>query len=212
MKKFIFLILLLPIFTRGQEADSAAPQVDSSVTYGHFAIKNVAFTFKTIKGRFGDEEDTTIHFVLLKNNKPLLKHTLWEEEGDCNSMDIEIGDYDVTDSSIIFYSYYAWIGGCCGLPYGVREQIYKVNDKGNLYLDQSEIYLERYKDKPSEMDSVYREKWISETEKNYHAKFVLGKKAERLMKRVKLRLAKQISDATDSWPTDYLGKNLGYRR
>jgi hypothetical protein len=212
MRKLFILLLLLPLFSFGQ-------QIDSIVTDGHFEIKNVEFTFEKIdKGFYYDDKglldssQSESQFVLFRNNKQLLTHTLRLLDGDCNSNTVELGDVEVTDSSIIFYSYYAWIGGCCGLPYGARIQMYKINNKGYLYLDKSEIYLERYKEKVSEMDGARQKQWILETEKDYNAKFVLGKKADQLMKKVKLRLAKRISKETEDWPTSPYGIKYGYRR
>ncbi len=212
MRNTFTLIFLIPIFGLGQ-------QTDTVITRGHFNLKNVEFTFQKIEHGFYyndkgliDSSQKESQFVVLKNNKIVFTNTLRLWDGDCNSITLELGDFAVTDSSIIFYSYYAWMGGCCGLPYGARLQTYKLDDQGNLFLDNSNIYLERYKEKLSTMDKERRKKWVLETESSYNARFVFGATANKLMDSVKSRLAKQISKETEDWPKSPLGIKYGYKR
>ena len=81
---------------------------------------------------------------LYRNNQKLLTHTIYSTSGDCSISQIELGDYEVKDNNIIFYSYWA-SGDRQGLwtyPYGVRKQTYTVDAKGKVKLVSAVLYVE----------------------------------------------------------------------
>ena len=92
-------------------------------------INGIEFKIVTISI---DENEQTEFIELYRNNKKILTHTLSEFDGDCSSENIELGTYEIMDSNLIFYSY--WASGDRMMkniyPFGFRKQTYSINEKG----------------------------------------------------------------------------------
>ncbi len=212
MKLPCLFILFLPFAGYAQK-------IDTIITKGHFTLKGVEFQYQKIEsGLYYDKNgkisrsEAAIQFVLSHDGQILLTHTLKDEESDCNSTSLELGDFAITDSTIKLYSYWAGIGGCCGWDHGSRMQVYAIDKNGLLKMVDSKIFLEHYKYKISEMDKEEKENYIAKIEKEYNAKFVTGQASFDLVRKVKERLAKQISIETDDWVNSPLAIHFGYRR
>ncbi|HEX2898503.1 MAG TPA: hypothetical protein VHS96_02175, partial [Bacteroidia bacterium] len=84
-------------------------------------VQGTKFLFAETTDEVDGIESQVINLVRLGQNgaKWLLKHTLHSESPDCNSLEVELGTYAVTDSNIVFYS--AWmysenaLAGVCGV-------------------------------------------------------------------------------------------------
>lgn len=134
------------------------------------------------------------YIELFKGKKKLLKHTIWESGGDCNSESIEMGSFKVTNSSLILYTFWCKAGDAPVSPFGAREQVYKF-DNGSLHLINSRLYIECIKegykmypfsenDVPADSPHLKREilalkgqKYLSRTpvtkeEKNYYQLYI----------------------------------------
>ena len=100
---FLFLSFTLNCFA----------QSDTITVNGH------RFIFK-IEQENEDWETTFVNVFRIRNGetKYLLKHILDCEIGDCNSLSVEMGDYIVSDSTIVFYSFWCWQGDAPVSPWG----------------------------------------------------------------------------------------------
>ncbi len=197
------------------------------ISYGQnksITINNFQFTFKTIVEK-NEDGDSIKKVEVFRDKTKLLSHTINEINGDCNSEAVELGNYDSTDSTIVFYSYWARAGDAPVSPYGVRKQLYKVNQTGKLFLAKSEIYIETsrqgwednkgieflFSPPKNDLEKKELKDYINEVEKNYTAKFVLGTDKDLLFEEVKTKLKKQIQKATKNWKPTYANKLGGYK-
>ncbi len=211
MKRDLYIILtLLTVTTFGQTKT--------------VNIRDNKFIFKTF---LVDNEngDSTKQVELYRNSSKLLTHIISKFEGDCNSESIELGTFETTDTTVIFYSYWTRAGDAPVSPFGVRKQIYSVDKKGNLNLTKAELYLETSRqgwlenngikylfsipknDKEKKQLKVY----LNETEQTYNGKFVFGPTKHLLFKEVRAKLKRQIQIATKDWKKLYADKIGGYK-
>lgn len=164
---------------------------------------------------------------LYRNQHKLLSHTLKYNTGDCSILTTELGDYDVKNNQLIFYTYWA-AGDRQGLwtyPYGVRKQVYSVDAKGVVKPISAVIYVEDVVGNPLEHDPQQEylqflntapqtdqqkkalNHYIETMQTKYKARFVNGQEREQLLKEVKTRLAKKIAVETQGWKENF-GQNL----
>jgi hypothetical protein len=193
--RFIILLTFCPFLTQAATPDSIA-------SIGTIMIGGVEFHFKEIVSTASEFTKT---FELYRGNKKILSHILFDEEADCDSEGLELGDFETGDSSITFYSYWAWVGGCCSLPYGARKQVYRIDNKGILHMSQSAIYLQNYTRAISAMKKDEAQLFIAKTAQEYNATFVLGKQADDLIAEVKQRFAVIIAKETKGWEHNRFG-------
>ena len=108
-------------------------------------INGTLFSFKQVELDTLESVENKI-VELYRNEKKLLTHTVFKEEGDCSSIHIQLGNYKVEGNKIIFYSYWAATDRMPGsiLPFGYREQIYSIDSLGILKLTEAKIYIENY--------------------------------------------------------------------
>ncbi len=153
-----------------------------------------------------------------------MTHTIFVAAGDHDSESIEIGSSETTDSSITFYSYWNRAGDAPAEPYGVRKKVYIVSVKGQFILSSSQIYIEatkRGKFEHKGMEYLFIKaktpaqqkllnSYLSETEKTYNGKFVLGESSKNLLQEVKQKLQKQIKEHTAHWKVTYSNSFGGY--
>jgi hypothetical protein len=202
MRNLLFIICFLLFSQPALHAQKAGVII---IDTGRLTIGNTQFTYS--KARL-PEADSAIAFNLYAHGKKLLMHSMVDEENDCNSTSLELGDYTITGATITFYSYWAWVGGCCGLPYGARKQVYTVNAKRQLHLSSSQIFLEEYKNRLADMPGKDATQFMAKVEKQYHAKFVTGAEADDLIYQVKQRFVQQIAKTTKGWEKN----RFGFRR
>ncbi len=185
-------------------------------------INHQAFELKTVM-KETEEGFERQEIELYRDHHQLLSHTLRLETGDCSIVSIELGDYEVKNNQIIFYSYWASADrqGLWMYPYGVRKQVYVVDAKGTVKLLSSVIYVEDIigdplKSNPQEeyLQFLHTEvkteqqrqslhDYIQMIQKKYKARFVHGQERALLLKEVKTKLAKQITTETKDWKEMY---------
>lgn len=198
----------------------------SSFVYGQtkkIEINGTLFSFKQVELDTLESAKNKI-VELYRNEKKLLTHTVFKEEGDCSSIHIQLGNYKVEGNKIIFYSYWAATDRMPSsiLPFGFREQIYTIDSSGILKLTEAKIYIENYvtsenknfleengwKHKglkylneqiKSESEKRLLEDYIKNVEIEYNAEFVINEEKEVLEKKVRGRLKEEIKDNTGYW-------------
>ena len=210
MKFIIYICVLLSLF------------VQSFAHAQTIQINHQAFELKTVM-KETEESFERQEIELYRDDHQLLSHTLRLETGDCSIVSIELGDYEVKNNQIIFYSYWASADrqGLWMYPYGVRKQVYVVDAKGTVKLLSSVIYVEDIigdllKSNPQEeyLQFLHTEAqteqqrrslnhYIQMIQKKYKAKFVDGQERALLLKEVKTKLAKQITTETKDWKEMY---------
>ena len=186
-------------------------------------INGTLFSFKQVESDTLESAENKI-VELYRNHKKLLTHTLFEEEGDCSSIHIQIGNYKILGNNIIFYSY--WAGtermGDLMIPFGFREQIFSVDSLGILKLTEAKIYMENYVAPENKQfleengwkhkglkylsvkpDNEFEQKllndYIQNIEKEYNADFVLNVAKDHLEKSVRKFLKAKINEYTKNW-------------
>lgn len=130
---------------------------------------------------------------LYRHDKKLLSHILKQVLNDCNSSSLEFGDWEIRDSSIVFYSYYSFNGKCVHCPFGVKKQVYAVSNKGVVSLKEALVSIAwALNEKRFLTDAEARS--IPELVLAYegNAKVLKGKEAMALRKEVKSKLDKKI--------------------
>lgn len=82
-------------------------------------INNNNFHFKIINNENSSEKMLKISC----DNKPIITHILHKDDGDCSSIQIELGNYDIKNNKIIFYTYWvaADLQGILTYPFGFRK-------------------------------------------------------------------------------------------
>lgn len=209
----IYLVCVMSVF---------APSTQAEI----LQINKTQFDFKVVdtETKEGFEQKAV---ELYRNKHKVLSHTLKFNTGDCSILTTELGDYEVKNNQLIFYTYWA-AGDRQGLwayPYGVRKQVYSVDVKGVVKPISAVIYVEDVMGNPLEHNpqqdylqflntapQTDQQKkalndYIQAMQKQYKARFVNGQEREQLLKEVKTRLAKQIEVETKGWKEDF-GKNL----
>ena len=188
------------------------------------SIRDTKFTFKTY---FIDNEngDSIKQLDIYRDKTKLLTHTISKSEGDCNSEAIELGSYEIQDTTIIFYSYWTRAGDAPVSPYGVRIQVYNISTLGALTKGKSEIYIETsrqgwsgnkginylFNQPKTEKEKTELNEYIAEVEKEFSAKFVYDETKNKLLKKVKTKLQRQIQEKTKDWKKYYADKIGGYK-
>lgn len=181
-------------------------------------INNTDFEFKIIN----DENLQQKIVNISRDKKKVISHILHKEDGDCSAVELELGTYEIKNSQIIFYTYWAVadLQGILNYPYGFRKQIYDVHKNGNLSFVKSAIYLEEdyinnekqegfrflnIKPKNKSEEQLLKN-YIKVVERKYDAKFVEGKEKELLIQEIRQKLKQEILSETKDWK-DVYGRN-----
>ncbi len=159
------------------------------------------------------------HFVeVYRGNQKLLSHTLYKDDGDCSSTQVELGGYEVAGNGIVFYTYWAAADrqSLLTYPFGARKQVYTVLPAGGLKPAGAEIYLEDYVEEFERNGIAYLRtgpkgksqtetlrSYIAHIEKAYSAQFVTGKSKQLLLAEVRRKLRKEIKKETGHWKEIY---------
>jgi hypothetical protein len=212
----LFLLFLLVISNRVWSAGESL-----------FRIQGFDFQVQ-IKSTDPDQSplEKTLH-LSRKNGKTfhhLLSHTLYYEDSDCNSIMLELGDYDIQGNQMVFYSYWANMGDAPASYYGVRKQVYEVSPKGRVRLKDSVLhiisgprteenqasghgvdFLELNTQEKDLEQNLALKKYVRLIEKKFGGRFVFSNAADSLMKEVKTRLGPEIQKRTAHWQSDTFG-------
>jgi len=208
MRAYIYILLFFPLLLNAQEFHL------KSSTMKKDTINSIEFTIKKLNGIPNHHiPETIVEFY--RGKKMILSHTLSHASGDGTSMTIELGKYEIKKDSIIFYSYWAWEGDAPADPYGVRKQIYTVQDNGHIKPAKGSIYLEACREgwgsiEYEGVDYIYNPPKNKEErrllshykktiEKEYHASFVTGTDKDKLFREIRKALEKEITIATKGW-------------
>lgn len=212
----LFCLLVLPIL--------ASAENRGKTTFSKLMVNDTEFVIKQIEN---EDEFSGANIELYRNNRKLLTHTLLYSSGDCNSETVELGVYKVIDNTIVFYSYWALSGDAPVSPYGVRKQVYEVDENGRLALSYSRIYLEAtragwgqddyegvsymYEEPSDDREREMLSKYKKAVERDYNARFVRnGSEKQQLFDEVRLVLKKEIDKATSGWESRENG--FGYKK
>lgn len=192
MKIFLILIVfftILQAFTSEKEI-----QIGKEI----FVLKTESYTEYANKG-------TSIHLYAKDINGSKVKalsFVLHYQFGSCVPESLEEGTYSIKKDRIVLYSHWQRFSNASA-PVGDRIQVYKVDEKGALYLSESKVYIERHTPNDRTDDGMQylskKAKTRQETklllayqksvEALFKAKFVMGKEAESLRMEVKNALA-----------------------
>ena len=203
MKRLFGCIMLvltfLPLFCFGQQ----------KVTTHHIPVE-----FKTVTDNALSSEAVEVY----RDSQKIHSHTLYLFDGDCSSEFIELGTYELTENTVIFYSYWASADRMRSplLIFGARKQVYEITSEGELKIKKAEIYLEDYMSaweidkelsflltpKRSTEQETQLKAYIKIIERDYQAVFVLKNK-DALLHEVRGKLKDKISEATRNWDEFY---------
>ena len=213
--KLIILILTLAF------SINSYSQIDTITIHGY------DFIFKHVKNADTDDvENVSVNLFRLETSgkiKYLLKHTMGLIEGDCNSTSVEMGDFLIKDSTIVFYSFWCRQGDAPVSPWGARTQEYNVFENGKVKMVSSKLYIETsrpdwhenkgikylFEGAKTNENKIALKEYIEIVEKEYNAKFVFEKDADKLLQNVKEKFSKRINLLRKSW--DEIENSFGYK-
>jgi hypothetical protein len=180
-----------------------------------------------------DEGAKILH--VYRNGKKMLSHTLFKSDGDCSSINIEIGNYKWRNNEIVFYSYWAATDrqNIALYPFGFRKQTYSIEETGKIIKQKAELFIEDnvekgvgkekfyaahsnwkhkglgfiYTSPQNDFEKEAKEDYIRNIEIMYRGTFVFGKRKEALEKEVRQELSKEITLHTGDWKA---GEAFGY--
>lgn len=199
--RIIFIIAMYPMVLWGQ----------SDTLW----IKNKGFVFQTDNKT--DDDLLEAEYLNISSIDPSvtnkIRFTLKEIGGDCNSLTVEIGDYEIKDDQLILCSFWCWQGDAPVSPWGARKQIYTVNESGDLKKEASYVYIESgragwtendgveflYTQPQTESDKRRYMDYVKKIESEYEGTFVFGKNADSLIKEVKSRFTDYLLTLKKSW-------------
>ncbi len=207
MKKIYILLILISVYSFGQTKQ--------------YTINRHKFIFKEMQIDQGGYNQEVLN--LYRGKEKLLSHILFEEDVDCSSISIRLGNYYIEKNKIIFYSYWASADRMpLFLKFGFQKQVYSVAQNGNVKLENSKIYIEdlietqnkdflvlngwqhkglKYLNKTpkNKQQKIWLNDYIYNIEKQYNAKFVLGKARKELEKEVRCKMKEIIEFHTKAW-------------
>ena len=210
IKRLIFMKQIIIILISAFSINSFS-QIDT------ININGFDFIFKHVKNAYTDDiENTSVNLLRLEtsgNTKYLLKHTMDLTEGDCNSTSVEMGDYLIKDTTIIFYSFWCRQGDAPVSPWGARIQEYNISENGNVKMASSKLYIETsrpdwhenkgikylFENSKTKEEKIALKEYIESVEKEYNAKFVYGIESDKLLREVKQKFSKQIELLLKDW-------------
>jgi hypothetical protein len=198
---FLAVLLAFPAFGMAQLRDTVQ-------IHGH------TFLFAETTEEDNGEEIQVINLVRVDplSSKWLLKHTLHAEFPDCNSIEMELGTYVVSDSGVTFYSAWMYTSNALAGVCGFRKQVYAVNPQGRVKPGPTLIWMEvgpmhtclqglesdqgaMFDAHPSKLAlserRLFEECMVSE----FGGRFVDGGERELLIRETKAALAKEIEAA-----------------
>ncbi len=115
------LVFLLPLATLAQRRDTVT-------------LRGYKFLLAETTDEDDGEEIQVLNLVriLPASSKWLLKHTLHAEYPDCNSVEYEVGGFELSDTNITFYTAWGFTSNALAGMSGVRKQVYEVTPAGKV--------------------------------------------------------------------------------
>jgi hypothetical protein len=156
--------------------------------------------------------------ILKRDSQNVLTHIIEHHDGDCSGEWLELGCYEIKDSQIYFYSYWASADRMFSnaLQFGARRQVYGVSNTGKVRMLQSALYIEDMTTDDNRIAIAYLhstpktikqkealKKYEATCEATYHAKFVTGAAQKQLLSEVRKKLYKEIQKNTKHWKSAY---------
>ena len=144
-----------------------------------------------------------------KNLTSVIRLTLKDVTGNCESKSLEDGAYEINKNVITLYSFWNRRGKAYLEPYGAKIQKYEVELDGTLKELSSLLYIEetrKKQDDDSGMEYLFHtpqgkfeqkklNTYIKGVEEKYGGKFVFGEESKRLIKHVKEALKRKTKEA-----------------
>ncbi len=183
-----------------------------------FVLGKQQFTLLLHDSSENDTERQTLSVFRQDEDRPLLVSLLREIWGDSNSLSVMVGDYDISDSTLVLYHFWTKNGDAPVSPYGARIQVYGIDASENLVLKDSRLYIETMSDSyilqsMGKEDIGYHkgclylhhspenateehdlDAYLSGVEEEYNGKFVFGEEADMLLDKVRKRLAPALKE------------------
>lgn len=179
-------------------------------------IKEHTFNFITTTINADQQKD---YVTVYKEGSKLFEHILYESDGDCSSENLQLGSYEIKESSIILYTYWASADrmGKNIYPFGYKKQVCIINTDGTITIEKADIYVESYVDSYKEhkgmvflhksprtvIEYALLKEYITAIEKMYMGNFVTGKELNKLAKDVRVELKTKIETHTRFWKEVY---------
>jgi hypothetical protein len=204
MLRFSTLVFVFVFWTKGLFAGSFSDSM---------TINGTTFIFRTDTGITSacEGEVSIVTLIRVKDGKrtTLLSHVLESGMCDCNSVQLELGSWEVKDNLITFYSYWAKVGDAPGAPCGMRKQVYLVTDNGKVSLSYSHIYLKEYGMVVKDGEEYFYDEEEPENRKifseYYHGQFVNGGEGKKLETEVLEKMRSLVTGHTGKWVDTGLG-------
>ena len=230
---FLVTIFLYSFITKENKENDFTVQYSSRNKENNLSrtiVSNDSILFSDNKLKFiidsNNEEGSKI-LNIYRNEIKILSHTILKKEGDCSSINVELGNYKLIGNKIIFYSYWAATDrqNISLFPFGFSKQTYQIEESGKVTKLNSEIFIEDnvemeigkeifykkhviwrhkgikfiYKKPTNNFEIKAKEDYIKSIEKMYKAKFVFGKEKKALEKEVRTNLKNEIVMHTGDW-------------
>ena len=175
----------------------------------HITLGNQDFMFTTESYDIYDSKGKVLRVYKEERNNDLtfmFSLILKDRTGPCSDKSLEDGYYEINGTTITLYSAWNRRGKAYDSPYGVRIQVYTLDEKHNLTRKSSQLYIETQRknyDKDSGMKYLFiapktkTEKlklkaYITYVERNYKGSFVFNGEAENIIKKVEEALIKKV--------------------
>jgi uncharacterized protein YlaN (UPF0358 family) len=212
MKLFSLLLFALPLSLPAQDIQT-------------FTLRNTEFSIRIAPASDGDWLKDSVA-QLYRGDKLLLSHVLVQSSTDCNSISTEMGSYEVSDSTITFYTFWAKGGDAPVSPYGARMQQYLVQPDGKMKLISSALYetyaaekmknIESYIESEGELTEAQldsaRMTFQKEIETEYHAQWISAFEGKKLMNEVRRKLNELYIRETQHWDETYCRESFGCKK
>lgn len=153
-------------------------------TYGFVIEKPIQVQdqeFVIVHESYNEYGDKGIVMKLYKKGQkqdtlPVFSFTLENQSGGCGAQSFEDTAYEINGTTFIFYTHWERRGKTQSVPKGDRIQYYTMDANGTVHFKNGILHIEEGSNK--------KENSLEDIEAQYKGKFVQGKEAEALQKRV----------------------------
>lgn len=229
MKQFLFLIFFLVVIcslSSLQKQNEDLFEIENSLSEltiikkDNITIPPLPCNDKPfIKIKSDDDESyyKNIFFYAVEGDKtPLFTFNAEFRQGDCNSIQLVLGDYEWQNDTLILYNYWCHQGDPAGKDWGARIAKYYWNCSAKTLTKlDAIIYLENESDEggyplsKEEMDCKEcvqsREDYKRHTGRNHEARYVIGKEARQLIKITQHFFKAILLDIEESYDCENVG-------
>lgn len=162
------------------------------------------FTFSLTDTLMDDIQQRTLSIYTTGETQPLFTADLGNIQKECNSETVMIGDYEVTDSTLILYRYWAKAGYAPAFPYGAEQQTYKVSPSGQFSLSENLLFLE--------FEQPSKELWENYLTGISNEHLLKGKEGQEFMDKVRNRLYDDWYTLTSDWNERFGDSGFGFKK